>query len=295
MLTDTEVDALAREIIESTVVRFSEWDSLLVNHVTEILGEPVISYAATNEYGFGSFLCRFVPLDPAKELIKTCEELFDSFGVEVFDKASGQPVKRLISEGHDPESRAFSIKMMAECAINQLLGSVRDRLGDALEEIFADSEMIAKTMLQAVVAQALSEASELGDVRACADMRTEIEAAAVRVAKKKRDYLRSQVRNLPNVLAERRRGAPGKSPLTRERERVLYIQRIQDAYRAIWIETGKKPTKTSMAKRLGEGGFNPKTGGESYLQAFRLKLIRLEIDYDETVRKVEENKNQKSE
>lgn len=292
MLTDDEVDALAREIIQTTVERFSTWEFPVINHVAEVLGEPVISYAGTNEQGYGSFLCRFVPLDPTKKLIRICEELFDNFGVEVLDKDSGQSLKRLVSEGHDPASRAFSIKMMAECATNQLLGSVRDRLGEALEEVFADSELIAKTMLQAVTAQALADDSE---IKVAADMRGEIEEAAVRVSKKKREYLRSQVRDLPNVVAESRRGAPGKSPVTRERERAQYIQRMQEAYLAIWIETGKKPTKTSMAKRLGEGGFNTKTGGESYLQAFRLKLMRLEIDYDETVRKVEENENQKSE
>jgi hypothetical protein len=57
------------------------------------------------------------------------------------------------------------------------------------------------------------------------------------------------------------------------------------------LENNKPPTKTRVAKEIGEGGINPKTGIDSSLTAFRNKLQRLGVDYGAITEKVERELN----
>lgn len=78
------------------------------------------------------------------------------------------------------------------------------------------------------------------------------------------------------------------SAVERERERQEYSAKVEGVYRARRVKEGKAPTKVSIADELGEGGINPKTGGDTRLNAFNLKLKRLGVDYEGIAKKVED-------
>jgi hypothetical protein len=289
MLNDAEVDTIARETLTLVISHLEKWEYPPIDHIISIEGEPVITVTGGSRDGYGSFLLRFVPLEMVKKMVRMCEVIFDSIGIEIFDKDSGKTlVKKLVSQDHVPESRSGTIRLMAECTTVHLLASFRDRLGSAIEDMYEDCELIAKTMLQSVTANALSE-DDFGDV--AADVRDEIEQNVTNLANKKRAYLRDQIRDLPNVVAERGRGAQKKTQSQRENERKEYEARVQEAYEKLYRQHGKKPKKTWVARELGEGGINPRTGGSSSLQAFRLKLGRLKISYEEVIKSIDEKLN----
>jgi hypothetical protein len=95
-------------------------------------------------------------------------------------------------------------------------------------------------------------------------------------------------------MTERGRGAPAKSPEERAREATEYALRVEDAYRKVRIASGSPPTKTSIARELGEGGVSPRTGSDTSLSAFGNKLRRRKVNYDAIAKKVEDELNNNS-
>jgi hypothetical protein len=81
-----------------------------------------------------------------------------------------------------------------------------------------------------------------------------------------------------------------KAPEERTRKKETFEQRIEGTIRSLLATSGRMPTKTVVAKALGIGGLNPKTGIDSSLTAFNNKLKRLEIDYRLIVKRIEVNK-----
>lgn len=292
MMTDEEVDSLAREILTTVVTEINDWDNPPFDDVEETEGgELVLIYGATSTEGDGSFRCEYMPLAAVKKIIVACDRIFEDFTITLVDKQSGESMKTKISEGHLPESRMDSISMMAECSTYHLIASFRDRLCGLLEDAVKDYDVVAESLLAAVVSESLAE---VVPGKITIDARGDIEQAAERWAEKKRVMLRKVINGLPHVIAERGRGAPAKSPEEREREAKAYAARVEDAYRKLRIESGGTPTKTSIAKELGEGGVNPRKGSDTSLSAFGNKLRRHKVDYDSIAKKVEDELNNNS-
>lgn len=293
MLTDAEVDSLAREILTEVIAEINDWNGPPFEDIEETEdGEPIPIFGATSEEGYGSFRCEYMPLAAVKKIVVECERIFDNFTVRVSGIPSGKSVEQRISEGHLPESRSTSIRSMAACSVMHLLASFRERMCDVLEENVKDCEVIAESLLASVVGEQVKRAVA-GKVTA--DVRSDIEKAAERVAERKRTMLRVAINGLPHVLAERGRGAPAKSPEEKEREAKTYAAKVEGAYRKLRLETGGKPKKIKVAKELGAGGLNRDTGIDSSLQAFNNKLKRLGITYDLIAKKVEDELNTNSE
>jgi hypothetical protein len=290
MLSDAEIDSLSRRILLKAIDLLQQLNlSLFDLHATDE-GEPALVYSATSPQGFGSFICEFFPLETAREIVKRCDLLFESCGIELTDH-EGNKLKKWIKDGHSADSRAISVEKMAENATYHLLGSLRDALCACIEEQFLDSEVIAKTSLQAVIAASLDG---IEGIEAAADMRAEINEAANRAFDSKQRLLQNAIHGLPKVVAKRGRGAPAKTPRQRDKERKEYLARLQDVYRDLSQQHGKLPSKTLVAKTLGEGGVNPKTGGDSRLQAFSTKLRRLGISYEEVTKTINKEVNNNS-
>lgn len=292
MLSDVEIETLAKDILTHVIASIAEQGTSLFHEILEMdSGELIPVYGGTSPEGYGSFLCEFMPLATVKTIITTCERIFDDFTISVANKQTGESANKRISERHLPRSRDEAIKIMAECTTLYLITSFRARLCDLIDEAVKDCEVISKVLLASILVEQLKGVIQ-GKITA--DARTEIDEAVERVANKKRDLLRKTIKKTPHILAERGKGRPSKSPIERELESKDYITKIENAYHKLRHETGNKPTKTMVAKELGEGGLNLRTGIDSSLTAFGNKLRRLKIDYDAIVRKAEDELNNNS-
>jgi hypothetical protein len=284
-MTDAEIDPLARNILVTTAVRIKTLAPHVVNQIEQTDdGEIIPTYEATSSDGYGSFICSYMPLEAIKKIIIECERLVDGFTIEISNKETGEKYTKNIGLEQTPASRELSIRTMAENAAINMIGAFGFKLKDALEETVNDGLVIAKVSLTAVVAQFL-ENQGISDRPA--DVRLYIEEAAKRVYDKKRADLMTHIDGLPNLMAKRGQGAPRKTKLQRQDERVAYIEKVKAAYRTVRRRDGKKPTKGSVATELGVGGVNPKKGSDTRLNAFGNKLRSLEINYQAIVSEVE--------
>lgn len=292
MLTDEEVDTLARDILTNIVAEINDWNGPPFESVDEMEdGELIPIYSATSTESYGSFRCEYMPLAAVKKIIRDCERIFDEFTITISDPQSGESREKKIGAKHLPESRLTSIITMAECSVLHLIASFRDRLCWLLEDAVQDCAVLAESLLAAALAKHLSGAVP-GNFTA--DARADIEQAAERSAERRRAILRDTINALPHVIAERGRGAPAKSEAERAREATAYAARVEEAYRKLRAESGKAPTKTLVATELGEGGVNPRKGSDTRLSAFGNKLKRLKIDYASIAKKVEDELNNNS-
>lgn len=291
MLTDAEIESLARGILADIVKRLEEIPDTKIFgdiHRTDD-GEVIPVYEGTSQEGFGSFIFTYMPLAAVKRIVVECERLRDEFTVEITDSNTGEIVT--VKPQQTAKSRDMSIRTMAENATFNLVGSFGFRMWEALEEGFNDALIMAKSTLSAVVAMYL-EQKGISDKPA--DVRSYIEEAAKRVADKKRADLRSHIEGLPNLLAKRGQGAPRKPQAQKIREREAYLGRVKDAYRIVRRRESKKPAKIKVARELGEGGLSPKTGNDTSLQAFNRKLERHALNYDLIVETIESELNNNS-
>ena len=296
-MIDAEIDTRARDLLTRIINDINDWPvSPLEKTLETESGELIPVYGASSTEGYGSFRCEYMPLDAIKKMLFECERIYGEFEIIISDKLTGESVKKSVSEIDTPENRATAISLMSYCATLHLISYFRIKVCGLLEECVRDCELIAESALAALLSAGYSEvlAGEITPDQITADARTEIEKAAKRVAEQKRVLLRKAIRGLPNVIAERGPGAPVKSSAEREREGRAYAARVEDAYRKVRLETGSKPTKTKVAKELGEGGVNPRKGSDTSLSAFGNKLRRLNVDYDAIVRKVESELNNNS-
>lgn len=292
MLTNEEVDTLARAILTKIVDTINDWDSPLFEQVDEKEdGEIVPVYGATSTEGYGSLRCEYMPLSAIRKLVVECERIYDEFTVTFSHNESGQYVERKISEFNLPDNRSEAIRMMAELSAVHMITSFRMRLCWILEDNVKDCELIAESLLAAAVG---TELSKIFKGEPSSDARKGIEEAAERAAEWKRALLRKTINTIPHIIAERRRGAPAKSPSKREYEAEAYAARVEDVYRKLRIKTGKPPTKTSVAEELHTGGVHWNKGSDTRLSAFGNKLRRLKVDYYAIAKKVEDELNNSS-
>jgi hypothetical protein len=203
-----------------------------------------------------------------------CNSVYDEF-LEITDAS-----RRVEFEA----VRSVAVKAMVDCATLHLLFSFITRLEDMVEDAVEDSYVVGKGLAVASVAKYLTNTEHR---EFTADARPAIEQAVQRAAEKRRKVIRTHFKGLPSLLSERGRGAPIKPQSVRARERDAYAAKVEVAYRKIRNLTGKKPTKISVAKELGEGGLNLKSGIDSSAAAFRNKLTRLGIDYDAIKARIE--------
>jgi len=290
-MTDTEIDALAREIL-TRIVEDQNIAPLFVEVLVTEGGEPIPVYGAMSQEGYGAFRCEYMPLGAIKKIISECETIFDEFTIEGTEKQTGVTLEKKISDSISAETRAVGIRVMAESAAFHMISSFKSRLRELLKEAVEDGAVVANAVVAAVVGQRL-RALKIGDFTA--DARIDIQKAAEQSAAKRRALIADSIKRLPHVMTERGRGRTPKSDLTREREREEYAKKVEDAYRSRRLKERKPPKKMDVAGDLGEGGINPKTGSDSRTNAFNLKLERLDINYDEIARKVEDQLHNNSE
>jgi len=291
MLTDPEVDALARDILTEVITNLKRggYPQFIGFHETETNG-PIIAYSTNRKGdGDGDVLCEFAPLNSVKSIIRVCESYAATFAIDVINADTKQLMDK-VTLPHDRQPRL--VEDMAANAALRLVANFRVRLSDTLDEAVQDSLLIASSFLASVEAGHLTKLTN-DQWPATAYVQEPIEVAAQRVAEKKRLALREELAQLPNLVLERGRGRKAKPPGQREQERQQYSAKVEEAYRLLRVKGGKPPTKVSVAGELGEGGQNRKTGSDTRLNSFNLKLGRLQIKYDEIAKKVEDDLHNK--
>jgi hypothetical protein len=142
-----------------------------------------------------------MPLAAIKKIITQCETTFDSFTITIVEKESGESRHVKPSERYSPEDRVFAIRKMAEFASLIMIASFKLKLQDALAESVRESDLISESVLASFYGETIKTV-----VKVMGDVTDDIEKAARRVAENKREFLRSQIKQLPHILAERRRG-----------------------------------------------------------------------------------------
>ena len=283
MLTDEEVDALARQILAFAIDEVSSWskDYFYEIRVTET-GELVPVYGAESPEGLGAFLCEFMPLATIKTIIRSSELTLDTFVVVWTDAKTGERHPRRITEVLSKTSQRRSVEFLARWTSVHLIAFMQQRLIECIEETMHECGIITESLMAAALAEGLIKTG----LPATADARGEIEKAAERTANRTRERLLKHIQGLPHLITKTRRGAPAKSDAERQRDRVAYSAKIEAAYSKLRLEQGKRPTKSSVAAELREGGRNV-AGGDSRLNAFNVKLGRLGINYNELREKIE--------
>ncbi len=283
-MTDAEIDALARDIVTQTIAYLEGSGTPPFSEVRKTnAGDPLIVYKerAAQFAEYGEFTVEFAPLEPVKRIVRKCGAYYDSFKVNATDPTTGKQKQFSLA----PDKRDHWVGNMAANATVLLISQFRSELWLTIEESLEDCYLVGVGFLASGVGKNLSERSG----EAVTDATEAIEKAAKRVSEKKRNKLRTIIRDLTNfnLITEHPRGRKRKSQSAQERERQEYSAKIESVYRSL-RKTGSQPTKTRVGKELGEGGFSPKTGNDTSLNAFSMKLGRLGINYDEIVKKVED-------
>jgi hypothetical protein len=158
MLTDGEIDTLARQVISRIVgnPQSAETGTFEVRQTTH--GEAIVVYDASDTR-YGDFRCAYIPLDAIKRIISECDNMLEGFTVQAPDgsveRASDAPVER----------RVVIIKQMADVATLHLLVSFRQRLCETVEDAVDESLIIGRSLLVASAVQRIKE-TELADVMA---------------------------------------------------------------------------------------------------------------------------------
>ncbi len=285
-MTDAELDTLANEILREILTENIGWVRSAVQELSQTdSGELYPTFEGTSTEGHGSFVCKLFLLATVKTLIGSCEDIFDSFDLEVSDRESGLTKVKKISEGHDPKSRSESIRMMAECATYHVVTTFRSRLGDLLDETVADSKLMAECLLGAVVGQTLADAIP---GKMTGDARAEIDKAVKRVSDKKQGMLVYYLSHLPFILAKSKVGRPSgskKPERKKKQDKAEFESKIEKTVRALFHTLGRKPFKYEVAEALGIGGLSS-TGSDSRINSFNNKLTRLGIDYPAMIKRL---------
>lgn len=282
MLTDAEVDSLALRILNRALKEIHLLAPLHSLITASETGAPCIELFGTSKEGLGGLRLLYSPLEPIKLLIRESENLFDTFALDLIDKNTGNTSQVNLND-YIPQHKNRAIEFVSEYASLLLVGSLFPRMSELIRDEFADHQMFAK----AILAEWLVTCFESDEhFHGKTDMRADLDHAVTTMAEVKRNSLRERLRGLPNIVAQRGRGAPVKTEFKRQLERDQFLADIKSAYHRLTTQQGKPPNKTDVARALGIGG-DPKRGGQSALQVFSAKLKRYEIDYKELARKIE--------
>ncbi|MGI9066608.1 MAG: hypothetical protein ACR2HX_09420 [Pyrinomonadaceae bacterium] len=290
MLTEAEVDTLAHSIVKEGLEFVKEQQPQLFEIVTSRSGEKGVEFGVRAKTGTGSFYCVYYPLTAIKRLIVECDGLFDQFEIKLSHKLTGEMSTPKLGE-YAAEHAKDGVRLMARCAGLALIGSFFPRFTELVNNEYDDHQMLARGVLGQFI-EHLEDDEYVHD--SPSDMSKDVEAAAQRVADRKRELLREKLSALPNIISQRKTGRTRKSDLEREQERHEFIRQIKDAYKSLRDSKGKPPKKVWVARELRTGGLNPRTGNDSSAQALNVKLGRLDIDYDEVAAEAEEELNNNS-
>jgi len=167
--------------------------------------------------------------------------------------------------------------------LNRLVGLQAELFLETFEET---TMLTAGTFLHSLVAQS-SRKSSLGRP-ASKVIQKWINGLVAASIKKKRDFLVGFMNTQPLLNIPTSAGRPTgstKSEAQTRKDAAEFEQKIEDAIRELYSETGKPPTKTDVARFL-KPGVNPKTGTDSRLSVFTKKCKHLKIDFDAIVTRV---------
>src|SRR5947209_8114229 len=90
MLTDAELDALARDVVTETISYLNRSGNPPFSAVRKTdAGDPLIVYAD----GSGVFTSEYSPLNLVKKIIRVCERYYDVFEVNAKDTNTGEQKK----------------------------------------------------------------------------------------------------------------------------------------------------------------------------------------------------------
>jgi hypothetical protein len=291
-MTDAEIHALAEDILTIVVADVNKIAPQACRVLRKANGDPFMEFVGTSKQGLGSFSCRYDPLESIKTLIAESQLIFDGFEVTLTNKRTNQSHEKSLKDCAG-EDRDKIIRSMSLVAALCMVGAIFPRLTEMLEDGFEDGKMIAEGVLIMTVANSPDSPDEVLS-HAKTDMSETVEQAALRAGERRRKYLQERLSNAQHVIATRGPGRKAKTVFEVKRDATEYACAVEDAYRAQRIAAGKPPTKTSVAEALGEGGRNFKTGTDSRLNTFNLKLSRLGVSYEEIVAKVESDLHKNS-
>lgn len=291
-MSDTKSrEVLAKEIFEKCIQMWVEKGQPpeVFQGMGQLNGEPCLVYGAQSTKGYGGFLCQYLPIKAVEKIIAECERMFDLAEFDYVDEVEDGESRPPLDKGE--EVREKIIREMAELATQVFLWGMRSTLVEAIKDHFRD----AMFMAQATLVNDMGEFLGGGKVSLqSVNARGMIDDLVTRAANRKREYYVGLLGAFPKIIAEKKPGRLRGSTKPHElkvQERNEYAAKIEETYRELRITAGQAPTKTSVAKKLGVGGLNPKTGIDSSLTAFNNKLKRLKIDYKATVEKVEAELN----
>lgn len=280
-------EVLAKEILANCIKPWFEKGKPpeILHGIGELNNELSLVYGNHSTKGYGSFLCHYLPLKAIEKILMECERMYD----EVKFRSDDGSLSSLADQGQD--FREKIIKEIAEFATQVFIWGMRAELIEAIEDHLDDALFMAEAAM----------VNDLGEARVGShhflhhiNARAIVDEVVTRAATKKRKHIVGLLGAFPKIIAEKKRGRlPGSSKpeSLRVQERNEYITKIAGAYQELRVADGRIPTKTSVAKKLGVGGLNPKTGIDSSLTAFNNKLKRLGIDYKAIVGIVEAELN----
>ncbi|HEV3471320.1 MAG TPA: hypothetical protein VG148_18490 [Pyrinomonadaceae bacterium] len=245
-------------------------------------GLPFLILQAIVKDDLGEFACQYRLDKMLINLFPECERLFDEAN------AAG-----LFGEVAEQE-RKKTVRHLAYYAMHMMLTRLILLQLVLFDENFNETMVLTAGTLFSTFAQSYQQAgSETAGRVASKSTQEMIDRAVDSVAKRRRELLLTLINNLPAMYIPMGRGRPPGSTKPAEqkaREAAEFEQEIEKVIRRLISPDGAMPTKTAVAKALGIGGLNPRTGTDSSLTAFRNKLDRLNVDYDAIVERVRLNK-----
>lgn len=237
-------------------------------------GAPHLVFEATLKGNLGEF-SYFYRLDVLAQLAFTeCEAMYDEFSEKARSVGSREVLVRILTFN--------TISSMLRGLVCNQMVTARETYDEAL--------LITSSILFKVTAEAYKETDvEEQMAKACKEaIARNLKMTVKKSSKRKREYLIKQLNAPPSLMFSaigRPRGTKKKQSEI-ERDKADFINKIEESYKALLSQESKPPTKTKVAKALGIGGLNPKTGIDSSLNAFNNKLKRLGVDYAAIVKKI---------
>lgn len=198
-----------------------------------------------------AFRVKFLTLPTIKRIVRNCDSLLDRFGIA--------------------DDREPLIAMLAERMALEVIQSFGSRVHETIEDTLSDCELLSEATL----------CSLPGPYDR--DFRKMVAEVVEGAAGKKQELLLDRLRQFSNLKVEGRGRGP-QSEMDRERLRQDLVVKIETAYLKLRRGLRRVPLMREVAREIGMGGTNPKTWSNSTSQVFSNTLRKYNIDYDATVR-----------
>src|ERR1700694_5037892 len=142
MLSDAELDALARSLLNDVVAELAKWEAEggrkpFYDVSTDETGNLVLTYGGQSSEGYGTFVCDYTPIDAIKSIIRHCEQGCDDFPIQAKIKETGETKTVTLAE-LEIENKADLVETMAGTASVYVLAHLTARIGEAIEEVLRD-------------------------------------------------------------------------------------------------------------------------------------------------------------